>query len=404
MTGDVLIQAEGLSKKYCRDLKTSLKYGLSDLATELCGHDRSSALRRNEFWAVRDMNFELRRGECLGLIGHNGAGKTTLLRMLNGLVKPDSGRVEVRGHVGALIALGAGFDPILTGRENIYVNAAVLGMRRQVVQDRLDEIIAFAEIGDFIDTPVRSYSSGMVVRLGFAVAAVLIEPDVLFLDEVLAVGDINFTIKCLNRVRQMMNTSAVVLVSHSMPMITAFCTRVLVMDHGRALLDSRNTGEAVASYYGTVREEARISGSGGAEVLGLKLTIEGMVSSGADLVLPHGVMAQADLSIRIREGILAELSVYIDDATHSQVLVVPVNDALGRPIQLSPGIYDLNIPLGVLELNAGRYSLLVSVKDPRTEQALCRHQGLAPFTISASRTYWSKFVRSSISRVKYRAG
>src|ERR1700738_2948080 len=162
MKKDVLVRAEGVSKKFCRDLKTSLWYGVTDTLSDLMGRDGSSHdLRRDEFWALNNVSFELRRGECLGLIGRNGAGKTTLLKMLNGLVKPDSGRIEIRGRIGALIALGAGFNPILTGRENIYVNGAVLGLSRKEIDSKLDDIIDFAEIDKFIDAPVQSYTSGL---------------------------------------------------------------------------------------------------------------------------------------------------------------------------------------------------------------------------------------------------
>ena len=155
-------------------------------------------------WAVNNVSFA--QAECLGLIGRNGAGKTTLLKMLNGLIKPDAGRIEMRGRVGALIALGAGFNPILTGRENIYVNGSVLGLTKKEIGAKLDEIVDFAEIGDFIDTPVQNYSSGMAVRLGFAVAS-SIRPDVLLIDEVLAVGDISFVLRCLNRVELLPTTA-----------------------------------------------------------------------------------------------------------------------------------------------------------------------------------------------------
>src|SRR5690606_1461878 len=163
---EVLIEVEGVSKKFCRSLKRSMWYGLQDMAFEALGrggaHDR---LRHNEFWAVDGVSFQLRRGECLGLIGHNGAGKTTLLKMLNGLIKPHSGTIAINGRVGALIALGAGFNPILTGRENVYVNGAVLGLTRAEINDRFEEILDFAEMAEFIDSPVRNYSSGMRVRL-----------------------------------------------------------------------------------------------------------------------------------------------------------------------------------------------------------------------------------------------
>ena len=183
------------------------------MGRELTGRRRGEhgGLRTKEFWAVNNVSFELKRGECLGLIGRNGAGKTTLLKMLNGLIKPDAGRIEMRGRVGALIALGAGFNPILTGRENIYVNGSVLGLTKKEIGAKLDEIVDFAEIGDFIDTPVQNYSSGMAVRLGFAVAS-SIRPDVLLIDEVLAVGDISFVLRCLNRVSELLPTTAVVFV------------------------------------------------------------------------------------------------------------------------------------------------------------------------------------------------
>lgn len=233
MDQDVLIKAERVSKKFCRSLKRSLWYGVRDMAREVVGGDSChDVLRRDEFWAVDDVSFELRRGECLGLIGHNGAGKTTLLRMLNGLIKPDRGRIEMRGRIGALIALGAGFNPLLSGRENVYVNAALLSLSKQEVDDKLDEIIDFAEIRDFIDAPVQMYSSGMAVRLGFAVATAL-QPDVLLVDEVLAVGDTGFRVRCYNRIKDILPHTAVILVSHSMYDIARTCTRVLFVHSGR---------------------------------------------------------------------------------------------------------------------------------------------------------------------------
>ncbi len=177
--------------------ETILMYGVKDIAADLCGMSNGCKLvAQRRFWAVNDVSFELRRGECLGLIGANVyKGKSTLLKMLNGLIKPDAGSIRLRGRVGALIELGAGFHPLLSGRENIYVNAAILGMSKRAIDRRLDEIIAFADIEDAIDAPVKSYSNGMRVRLGFAVAS-HIEPEILLIDEVLAVGDIAFRKKC----------------------------------------------------------------------------------------------------------------------------------------------------------------------------------------------------------------
>ena len=191
------VAVEGATKKFCRSLKRSLWYGLKDLGNELragSGGDRAQ-LRPGEFRALDGVCFEVERGECVGLIGANGAGKSTLLKMLNGLVRPDAGRIAIRGRVGALIELAAGFNPILTGRENVYVGGAVLGLSKRQVDEVFDEIVDFAGLGEFIDAPVQSYSSGMQVRLGFAVATSL-EPDVLLVDEVLAVGDVAFRMKC----------------------------------------------------------------------------------------------------------------------------------------------------------------------------------------------------------------
>lgn len=231
---DTLIKVENVSKKFCRSLKKSLWYGIQDIGGELTGrHTASDRLRDDEFWAVKDVSFELRRGECLGLIGRNGAGKTTLLRMLNGLIKPDQGRIEMHGRVGALIALGAGFNPILTGRENIQVNAAILGFSRKNLDTKLEEIVEFAELGPFIDSPVQSYSSGMVVRLGFAISTTM-KPDVLLLDEVLAVGDAAFRHKCYHRIAKLMSQSAVIMVSHSMDYIAQISTVVAMMQKGKA--------------------------------------------------------------------------------------------------------------------------------------------------------------------------
>lgn len=231
---DTLVKVDHVSKKFCRDLKRSLWYGVKDTLNDAIGSGGfTHHLRPDEFWAVSDISFELRRGECLGLIGHNGAGKTTLLKMLNGLVKPDSGRIEMRGRVGALIALGAGFNPILTGRENIYVNGSVLGLSKREINKKIDEIIDFAGIGNFIDAPVQSYSSGMTVRLGFAIAAAT-SPDVLLLDEVLAVGDVGFQAKCFNTLAEFRKRgTAFILVSHNMHMITRYCQQVMYLRHGQ---------------------------------------------------------------------------------------------------------------------------------------------------------------------------
>ena len=392
---DTLVQVENVSKKFCRGLRRSLWYGMRDLSSELAGSGNAghAALRPDEFWAVKDVGFALRRGECLGLIGHNGAGKTTLLRMLNGLIRPDCGRIEVRGRVGALIALGAGFSPVLTGRENIYVNAAVMGLGRRKVDARIDEIIEFAEIGEFIDMPVQNYSSGMSVRLGFSVAAVLIEPDVLFLDEVLSVGDIGFTVKCLNRLRQLAQRSAVILVSHNMQHVSSFCTRVMVLEKGAITLDTEDAALAIDRYFDLVRHERQVSGTGAAQVLDLTLQA-GAAPLAGTAPIPRGTPVGASLELEVGAGCpAAEVLLYIHDEAMAPLVCFPVQDAAGRSLLLPPGRHRLDIPLGPLDLNSGKYSFVAVVRDPDTHTAFARVQGLHPFRVFSDATYWGRIVR-----------
>jgi lipopolysaccharide transport system ATP-binding protein len=242
MTDDVLVRVENVSKRFCRSLKRSLWTGLQDVGSELFGFQHGGGrglpqnssdveLRKDEFWAVKDVSFELRRGECLGLIGHNGAGKTTLLRMLNGLIKPDTGRIEMRGKIGALIALGAGFNPVLTGRENIRISGSIAGLSNQEIKEKTEEIIDFSGLAAFIDSPVQTYSSGMQVRLGFA-AASAISPDILILDEVLAVGDMAFHAKCFKKIGSLSKSSAIIFVSHDLSSVNRVCERALLMSAG----------------------------------------------------------------------------------------------------------------------------------------------------------------------------
>lgn len=247
---EVLVKVDNLSKKFCRDLKRSLFYGVKDMTKEIFSpmHSANETLRKDEFWAVDDVSFELKRGDCLGLIGRNGAGKSTLLKMLNGLIKPDKGRIEMQGRVAALIELGSGFNPILTGRENISIYGTVLGLTKKEIDDRYDQIFQFSELEDFIETPLQYYSSGMKVRLGFSVAAHM-DPDVLILDEVLAVGDAGFKIKSINKMREMISNAAVIFVNHSMNAISRNCNRIMLLSHGKSLYSGDNVAKGIELYF-----------------------------------------------------------------------------------------------------------------------------------------------------------
>lgn len=247
------MRCDGLGKKFSRDLKSSLKYAVADIAKDLVFPKRSKSrltekLRKDEFWALQDISFELRRGECLGLLGKNGAGKSTLLRILSGILKQDYGSFEVNGSIGGIIALGAGFNPVLTGRENLKVYAAIKGISQKILRQKEEEIIEFSEIGNFIDSPFRTYSSGMQVRLAFSAAAILHVPEVLLLDEVLAVGDISFIGKCYNHIEKFKQSNSIIMVSHNMTNINRFCDRVVLLEKGTIIKPQEKKDKGIFEY------------------------------------------------------------------------------------------------------------------------------------------------------------
>ncbi len=243
------IGAQALSKRY-RIGELQASYGtLRESAVRAVKRmaSREHAHRHEEIWALRDVSFEVAEGEVLGVIGRNGAGKSTLLKLLTRITAPTSGKAEIRGRVGSLLEVGTGFHPELTGRENVYLNGSILGMKRREIAGRMDDIMEFAGIEAFMDTPVKRYSSGMYVRLAFAVAAHL-EPEVLLVDEVLAVGDAEFQRRCLGRMEDLGQSGRTVLfVSHQMQAIAQLCDRALWLDGGQVALDGPS-GDVVAQY------------------------------------------------------------------------------------------------------------------------------------------------------------
>lgn len=208
---------------------------------------KRNGLQKEEFWAVQDVDFEVEKGDVLGIIGPNGAGKSTILKLLSRIMPPNKGDINIQGRLSALIEVTAGFHDELTGRENIYLNGTILGMTRKEIDSKLDEIIEFSGIREFIDTPVKRYSSGMYSRLGFSVAAHM-DPDVLLVDEVLAVGDIAFQAKCAQKMRELLKSNTtIILVSHNLSLIQSLCKRVILLNKGTILMDE--TPEEVIPYY-----------------------------------------------------------------------------------------------------------------------------------------------------------
>ena len=250
---EMALRVEGISKQYqlgvrerYRALRDILTNGLFAPATAFKRRKKKTAERRI-IWALRDVSFDVRQGEIVGIIGRNGAGKSTLLKILARITEPTEGQAFIRGRVGALLEVGTGFHPELTGRENVYLNGAILGMRQKEVDRKFDEIVSFAEIERFVDTPVKHYSSGMYMRLAFSVAAHL-EPETLFVDEVLAVGDLQFQKKCLGKMHDVSRGGRTVLfVSHNLSAITTLCSRALLLREGSLVNDGRPE-DVVAGY------------------------------------------------------------------------------------------------------------------------------------------------------------
>ena len=235
----------------------SLRDLIPSLVKRAVRRDRERALAAEEFWVLNDVSFDLRKGETLGIIGHNGAGKSTMLKHLSGLMEPTRGSIEVNGRLSALIEVGAGFHPDLTGRENVFLNGVILGMSRAEIKRKYDEIVDFAGIEEFIDTPVKRYSSGMFARLGFSVA-VHLEPDILVVDEVLSVGDFAFQRKGMEKMRAIAKSGAtVIFVSHNLKAVAEFCQRGILLERGRVIADGP-TDQVIRRYFDTVQSyEAR---------------------------------------------------------------------------------------------------------------------------------------------------
>ncbi len=247
MEENLVVRVENLSKKFTRNIKHTLIYGTIDVLKSMIGFKPNTAkLRRGEFWALKNINFDLKKGEVLGIIGENGSGKSTLLRLLTGIFPPDIGTVTIRGRIGALIAVGAGFNPHMSGYENIYLNGTILGATTSEIHDKIEEIVNFADIGEFIHAPVSTYSSGMRVRLGFS-CAIHFTPEILLIDEVLSVGDLNFRQKCFRKIDEIRKDTSIIFISHNMNQVQRLCDRVIVMDHGEIIFDGE-TSKGVSHY------------------------------------------------------------------------------------------------------------------------------------------------------------
>jgi lipopolysaccharide transport system ATP-binding protein len=393
---EVLVQVKQLSKKFSTDLKRSLWYGLLDVLNILFLRKRTKVqrLRKEEFWAVRNINFELRRGECLGLIGHNGAGKSTLLKMLNGLIKPDEGSIVMRGKIGALIELGAGFNPLLTGRENIYINGQLLGFTSAEIESKLQTILDFAEIGAFIDSPVQNYSSGMKVRLGFAIAAQM-EPDVLIIDEVLAVGDLGFVLKCFNVIDQILPKTAVIFVSHNMPQVSRICTKILLMEKGNEAFFGNEVSKGIDAYYRNFSQNKKASQFERNEDGELLEFYFG--ERKGDYKMPFAIDHGDDLKINMKLKIKADypnpaVSVIVFDKEQRPVGIC-ANEAGLDQNQIyerngNYAFYQCSVTIPRINLSKGIFSVTVVLAERFNYKPMLRIQNVEEFQVYSKHQFW----------------
>lgn len=359
MDKDVVIKIDNVCKKYCKSLKRSMLYGVKDIARNTFGlSSHSDKLRKNEFWALDDISFEVKKGETLGIIGPNGSGKTTLLKLLNGIFWPDKGKITVKGKVGALIEVGAGFHPLLTGRENIYINAAILGMTKEETDKKFDAIVEFADIGDFLDAPVKHYSSGMFVRLGFAVA-VHCEPDILLVDEVLAVGDEGFQNKCFNKIGELRkNGTTTILVSHNMHTISTFTEKAIFLNNGKSKY-FRNVTEAIKKYTNlfTSKEDFGIEKicSGNNKIKFCDIDINNRVFYPGS---SFSISMKYESLVDYKE---VDIDIAIMSSNESALYFKATNKAYNKIIDIKKGEHILNIKIKNIQINNAIAKIIITI-------------------------------------------
>lgn len=360
--GDTALSVSNLSKKYCGDLKRALFYGLRDIGGELSGRGvRTDALRPGEFWALDDISFEVKRGEALAVIGRNGAGKSTLLRVIYGLLKPDVGQVRIAGRSEAIIELGTGFNPLLTGRENVEVGAALHGLDPDATARLLEMVIDFAELAEFIDAPLMSFSSGMKARLAYSLAAHL-GPDLLLVDEALAVGDLAFQHKCIRHMRQFVQRGgSLLLVSHNVQQVQTVCDRAILIERGRIVYE----GDVAHTVSRMLEQRPLADASGLADFAANGPVRMGGLSVGSVDGAPVRTGRPVEVTVRYEADAPTEviwaLSIWTEDRW---TCIGGTVDPVARRVDAGRGILRCTLP--ALPLLAGRYIVRATILDAST--------------------------------------
>jgi len=369
---EVVISVQDLSKRF----RIGAKESSSDSLLQSIGHSLSAPFRNYKnlkkltrfnqedetvFWALKDINFEVKRGEVLGIIGHNGAGKSTLLKILSRITEPTFGEIKLNGRVSSLLEVGTGFHPDLTGRENVFMNGTILGMTKKEIERKFDEIIEFSGVQQYIDTPVKFYSSGMKVRLGFAVAAHL-EPEILIVDEVLSVGDIGFQRKCIGKMNEVAGSGRTVLfVSHNMAAVENLCTSGILLDHGKTFFlgPVRETVRQYISLFrpqtseGFLTEQVKRAGTGTAQLVSFWLEDRDrqrvdQIKSGQSIYMNFKINAKKEL-----QSVDIGISVHRDG--DDQLLFILYSSYTGKLFQMKEGINDIYCNFPSLSLGEGKY-------------------------------------------------
>jgi lipopolysaccharide transport system ATP-binding protein len=380
---ETLISVNALGKKYLIDHRSerpqykSLRDAIADgsraaLTRFLPNGKKTPRHTVEDFWALRDVSFDVKQGEVLGIIGRNGAGKSTLLKVLSRITDPTEGEVRIRGRVASLLEVGTGFHPELTGRENIYLNGSILGMSKAEIKRKFDEIVAFAEVEKFLDTPVKRFSSGMYVRLAFAVAAHL-EPEILIVDEVLAVGDTQFQEKCLGKMRDISSGDGrtVLFVSHNLATVKSLCSSAVLLKNGRVVYRG-STSDAIQEYISTSIQHSGHwirNGAGGKDIRfeSVSLTdLQGIIKSDFDFSEPVCIDLRATILKDLKN---AEFAIRVINQEGNTIFTTGNSDHARSylPLTAGPTRYIITIPQEFL--NPGRYLLKIAAVVPK----ICLH-------------------------------
>jgi len=388
MSKDIAIRVEGLGKRYLLGQAGSgggLRHAVEDALKFrwLTKKKPATAPAANEFWAVKDVSFEINQGDVVGIIGRNGAGKSTLLKMLSRITEPTKGRIGIKGRIASLLEVGTGFHPELTGRENIYLNGAILGMTRAEIKRKFDEIVQFAEIAKFLDTPVKRYSSGMYVRLAFAVAAHL-EPEILVVDEVLAVGDAQFQAKCLGKMQEVSTQQGrtVLFVSHAMHSVRALCNKGILLDQGH-VEKVGDIAEVITAYSGRSTTSASTANSlASNRAAGLTLLSANLRQGGDDGTLIVNASFQLDKVIHN-----AGLGIHIETMAGFELCDLrPETTGIKFGDYSGPLNIEFELPALSTRLGAGTYVLGLSFHETNWKRCLDRTQ-VGEFVVPAADVY-----------------